>query len=83
MPLPTSQALVARAQLVPYAAYGMNQAFSRTMIDLAAQVIYIDINHVGRRIERQVPYVLDDHGAADSPAGIQHQVFEQGELLRS
>ena len=41
----------------------------------------VDIDHVGGRIKRKIPHMLDDHGAGDPPAGIPHKIFEQGKFL--
>ncbi len=51
------------------------------VVDLAAQVPYVDIDDVGEPIVVHVPDVLDDHGAAEWAAAIAHQIFEDAELL--
>src|SRR5271169_2523601 len=42
----------------------------------------IDVDYVGGRIKREIPDVLNDHGASDTTSGIEHQVFQQGKLFR-
>jgi len=44
--LPLYQVL-AGAQLVSNSAHGVNQAFAKSIVNLAAQVIHINIDHVG------------------------------------
>src|SRR5215467_5904923 len=48
------------------------------MIDLGAEIIDVNVHDVGEPFKAQVPYVLDDHRASHSAAGIAHQVFQHG-----
>src|SRR6516165_4571179 len=64
------------------AANGMNQRIVLTAVDLPPDTADIDIDDVGRRIEMQIPYVLQEHGARDHLTGIAGQVRQQTELSR-
>src|SRR6516225_9113877 len=48
------------------AANGVNKRIVLTAVDLPPDTADIDIDHVGRRIEMQIPYVLQEHGTRDS-----------------
>src|SRR6516225_3264381 len=64
------------------AANGVNQRIVLTAVDLPPDTADIDIDHVGRRIEMQIPYVLQEHGTRDHLTGIAGQVRQQTELSR-
>src|SRR5271166_6722727 len=63
-------------------ANGMDQRIGLTTVDLPPDTADIDIDDVGRRIEMQVPHVLQEHGARHRLAGITGQVRQQTELAR-
>src|SRR5438105_3621933 len=67
-------------EAIPDAANGMDQRIGLAVVDLAAHPPDIDVDDVGRRIEMQVPDVLQQHGARDDAAFIAHQIFQQLEL---
>src|SRR6516162_3233126 len=64
------------------AANGVNQRIVLTAVDLPTDTADIDIDDVGRRIEMQIPYVLQQHGTRDHLTGISGQVRQQTELSR-
>src|SRR6516162_5311953 len=64
------------------AANGVNQRIVLTAVDLPPDTADIDIDHVGRRIEMQIPYVLQEHSTRDHLTGIASQVRQQTELSR-
>src|ERR1700733_6421493 len=72
-----------RTQLIADSAYGVNQLRGMAIVNLAAQVVDINVDHVRGGIERKVPYVFNNHGASYSASGVEQQVFEQTELLPS
>src|SRR5690349_9348129 len=74
-------ALVRSTEAVPDAAYGVDQRIGLLVIDLAAQPPDIDVDDVGRRVEMQVPDVLQQHGAGDHAALVADEIFQQLELL--
>ena len=58
----------------PNAADAMNQGIALLTVNFAPEPPNINVNNVGRRIEMQVPYVLQEHGARDHLTGIAGQV---------
>src|SRR6202050_2556696 len=69
------------SHLVAHAANGLNELGVRAQVDLLAQVIDVNVDHIGHGVERQVPHVLDNHGAGHILAGMPQEVFEQREFL--
>jgi len=49
-------------------------------IDLGAEPVDEDIDHIGLGIEAVVPDMFKDHGLGDGAPGVAHEVFEQGKL---
>jgi hypothetical protein len=47
-------------------------------IDLISEVTDIDIYHIGKGVEVDVPDMLGNHGAGHYAAYIPHEVFQQG-----
>src|SRR6516165_376282 len=64
------------------AANGVNQRIVLTAVDLPTDTADINIDDVGRRIEMQIPYMLQQHGTRDHLTGIPGQVLQQTELSR-
>src|SRR5437588_12354357 len=71
----------AHTHLVSHAANGMDQGLGKSIIDLTTKVIDINIHHIGRGVEGEIPNVLDDHCASQPAAGIAHEIFEQSEFF--
>jgi hypothetical protein len=59
----------------------MDQRLRESIVDLTTKVIDINIHHIGRGVEGEIPNVLDDHCASQAAAGIAHQIFEQSEFF--
>src|SRR5271169_3595534 len=64
------------------AANRVDQRIVLTAIDLPTNSTDIDIDDVGGRIEMQVPYVLQQHGARDRLTGITRQIGQQSKFAR-
>src|ERR1700739_1081500 len=64
------------------AADSMDQRIILTAVDLPADAPHIDIDDVGRRIEMQVPHVLQKHGARNHLTGVASQIRQQAKLSR-
>src|SRR5450756_878818 len=52
------------------------------VVDLVAQVLDVDVHHVARVIEGEVPHVFRDHRARVYDGRPPHQVLQYGEFLR-
>src|ERR1700722_8350881 len=64
-------------------AYSTNGVQPRLVrVDLGAQTMHQDIDHVGLGIEAVIEDVLENHRLGHGAAGVPHQVFEQGEFAR-
>src|ERR1700751_4386048 len=74
--------LARSTEAVSDAADRVDQRISLLVVDLAPHAPDIDVDDVGRRIEMQIPDVLQQHRARHHAALIAHQVLEQLELLR-
>src|SRR5271157_1509165 len=74
--------LARSTELVSDAADRVDQRIGLLVVNLAAHAPDIDIDDVGRRIEMQIPDVLQEHRARHHAALVAHQVLEQLELLR-
>jgi len=59
----------------------MNQFDVKILIDLFTQSIDPGFDDIGLGIEMIVPHMLHDHGFGHHPAGIAHQVGQQGKSL--
>jgi hypothetical protein len=53
---------------------------SLLIVYLALEAPNIDIDHIGRRIEMNIPYMLEKHGARHDPAFVADQIFEELEF---
>src|SRR5215469_1642274 len=62
------------------AANGMDQRIGLTVVDFAANAADVNVNDVCRRVEVQIPYMLQQHGSRDHLADIANEIFEQLEL---
>jgi hypothetical protein len=58
----------------------VQQRHTEASVYLAAQAADLHVDHIGLRIEIEIPYMLEQHGARHQPARIAHQVFQQTEL---
>src|ERR1051326_8311690 len=70
------------ADTIANAANGVDERISLLIVDLAAKPPNVDVDDVGRRIEVQIPDVLQQHGARHDLAFTAHQVLEKLELSR-
>src|SRR6516225_526709 len=64
------------------AANGMDQRIFLTAVNLPTNSADIDVDHVGRRIQVQIPYVLQQHGSRDHLTGVARQICQQSKLAR-
>ena len=74
--------LVRSTEAIPDAAHRMDQGIGLSVVDLAADASDIDVDDVRRRIEMQVPDVLQQHCAGDDAAFVADQVLQELELTR-
>src|SRR5207245_941683 len=65
-----------------HAADGMDERIGLAVVDLAPHASDVHVDHVGRGIEVQIPYVLEEHCARHHLALIAHQIFEHLKLPR-
>src|SRR5581483_9064369 len=77
-----SRILAGSPEAIADAADGMDQRIGLLVVDLAAHPPDIDVDDVGRRIEVQIPDVLQQHRARHHTALVAHQIFQQLKLLR-
>src|ERR1035441_7247677 len=63
------------------AAHGLYELLRVAVVDLAAQVAYVDVHDVGEPVVVHIPDVLHDHRAAEGAALVAHHVFEDAEFL--
>src|SRR5450631_3269297 len=47
---------------ITHAAHGMNKLDRERLVDLSAQVPYVDIHNIRHCLEALVPHVIEDHG---------------------
>src|SRR5690606_32273459 len=78
--LPT--ALLLALDLVADAAHRLDERAVEATVNLVAQVVDVDIDHVRERVEVVLPDSIDDLRAGERPPGVAHEVLEQGELFR-
>src|SRR5215472_7262265 len=64
------------------AADGMDQRIVLTAVDFSANAADINIDDVGRRIEMQIPHMLQKHGARDHLTGVSRQIRQEAKLSR-
>src|SRR5688572_21630606 len=69
------------AQYVAGATHRVQQRALESLVDGGAQPADVHVDHVGLRVEMQVPDGLEQHGAGHYLAGVAGQVFEQLEFL--
>src|SRR5882724_9738996 len=69
--------LVRSTETVPGAAHGVDQRIGLLAVDLAAHPPDIDVDDIGRRIEMQIPDVLQQHGAGYDAAFVAHEILKQ------
>src|SRR5271157_5130109 len=60
---------------------GVDQRRFSVFIDLLAQAVDLDFNHIGGRIDMHVPHLVKDHSPRHHSSGIPDQVFEKREFL--
>src|SRR5271165_7177243 len=63
------------------ASNGVDERALAVFINLLAQAIDLDINHIGGRINVHVPHLIKDHRASHDAPRISHQVFQKTEFL--
>src|SRR5262249_33447991 len=72
--------LARSTEAIPDAAHGVDQRIGLLVVHLAPHATDIDVDDIGRRIEMQVPDVLQQHGARDDAAFVAHQILQQLEF---
>src|SRR5262245_50940583 len=65
------------AQPVAGAAHGLDRVAVEGPVDLVADVPHVDVDDVGRAVVGEVPDVVDDRRAAEHPALVAQQQFEE------
>ena len=60
----------------------VDQGGALWLVDLAAQTLNHDVDHVRHRFKRRVPYVLGDRAASNDLAGVEDEKFQERELTR-
>jgi hypothetical protein len=66
---------------IAHSAHGSNQRLLTRCVNLAAQPVYMDVNHIGVRLNAHSPDFIEDHGTGNNPAGISAQILEEHEFL--
>src|SRR5690606_20287893 len=74
--------LAERTKAVAGAAHRVDQVVVEVAIDLGAQAADVRLDDGGMRVEMEVPYLFQQHGARDDLSGVAHQILEQPEFLR-
>src|ERR1700688_1316065 len=54
---------------ITHAANGVNELDRERLVDLPAQVPYVDIHNICHGLEALVPHVIEDHGSREHSAG--------------
>src|ERR1043166_1642347 len=67
---------------IPDAANGVDERIGLLTVNLAADASDVDIDDVGRGIEMEIPYMLQQHRPRNNLAFIANQVLEKLELSR-
>ena len=62
-------------------AHGPDQVPGRRVLELAAQVVHVDVHDVGGLRRLHVPDRIQQFHPRDALAAVEHQVLEQGEFL--
>jgi hypothetical protein len=65
---------------IPDAADRMKQRIGLLIVYLASEAPDIHIDDVGRRIEMNIPYMLEKHGTRHDPIFVSNQIFEELEF---
>src|SRR5271166_6191288 len=60
----------------------VDQFLRKASIDFGAKPVYQHVDHIGLRIETEVPDVLQNHCLSDRAPRMAQQQFEQGKLAR-
>src|SRR6516162_6017703 len=69
-------------QNVAFAPPGLDHRTAGVLINFLAEPVDIDVDHIGKRIEAFVPYVLRDYFPAQDLAGMKDEQLQQRILLR-
>src|SRR5258708_26866323 len=75
--------LAVSANLVAEAANRSNESTVVTGIDLAAEIVDVNVDDVRHSVKIELPDLLDDGGAGNRLAFMAHQEFQQSEFLRA
>src|SRR5579862_9666054 len=73
--------LAFRGHVVPLAAPGPDQLSRRRIVQLAAEVVHVDVDDVGGLCRLHLPHRVEQLHARHAVAAMQHEVLEQSELL--
>src|SRR5215472_11208187 len=74
--------LARSTEAISDAANRVDQRIGLSIVDLAADASDIDVDDVRRRIEMQIPHVLQQHRAGDDLAFVARQIFQKPEFAR-
>src|SRR5260221_14483284 len=74
--------LLGAEELIALAAARADPRGAPGRVDLAAQPLHVDVDHVGRLIVGLVPHMPGNVGAADHLAVMPREMLEQRELAR-
>src|ERR1700685_3013749 len=66
---------------ITHAAHGVDKLVRERLVDLSAQVTYVDIYDVRDCLEALIPHVIQDHGPREDSAGRMHEVFKDRVFL--
>jgi len=67
--------------LVADAADGADEWALVAGVDLAAEIVDVDVDNIGHGVKVQAPDLFNDGSARDGLAGVTHEKFEQGKFL--
>src|ERR1700677_2472234 len=75
--------LMCGKQAISDAADGLNGIDGEMLVQAGAQPADMALDHIGVRVEMNVPDVLPEHLSSHRAVHVAHEIFEQPELLRN
>ena len=69
-----------RLQHVSLSEKGVDQFGLETFVDLVAQIVYVNLDHVGTGVEIDIPDFFGDFRFGQHAPGVAHKKFEQGKF---
>ncbi len=73
----------AGADLITRAADGSNERPVVLCIDFPAEIVDLDVDYIGHRLDVKPPHLFNDGRPADGVACVAHQKLQRPELLRT